>query len=122
MSGRNVGDRGECARYRNGDIPMRRCESDFGLLTWDWIEDRLVITYVPGAQGQPIAAGDTVLSIDGKPVVKALAEAEALRSGATPQWIRYRALGELGVARPASGHRDRIVPRSRGPSPGNPQE
>jgi C-terminal processing protease CtpA/Prc len=69
-------------------------------VAWDWIEDRLVITHVPDAQGQPIAAGDTVLSIDGKPIAEALAEVEALRSGATPQWIRYRALGELAQGPP----------------------
>ena len=32
MSGCNLGDRGECARCRNGDIPMRRCVSVFGSL------------------------------------------------------------------------------------------
>ena len=66
-------------------------------VAWDWIEDRLVVTYVPDAQGQAIAAGDAVLAIDGKPVAQALAEAEALRSGATPQWIRYRAIYDLGA-------------------------
>ena len=29
-SGRNLGDRGECARCRNGDLPMRRCGLGFG--------------------------------------------------------------------------------------------
>ena len=69
-------------------------------VAWDWIEDRLVITYVPDAQGPPIAAGDTVLSIDGKPTAKALAQAEAQCSGATPQWVRFRALGELALGPP----------------------
>ncbi|HKW99040.1 MAG TPA: S41 family peptidase [Bryobacteraceae bacterium] len=67
---------------------------------WDWIENRLVITYVPDPQGQPIAAGDAVVSIGGKPLEKALAEAEALRSGATPQWIRHRALADLALGAP----------------------
>ena len=66
-------------------------------LAWDWIENRLVITYIPDPQGQPLTAGDAVVKIDGKPVEKALAETEELVSGATPQWIRYRALGELAL-------------------------
>jgi hypothetical protein len=66
-------------------------------LAWDWIEGRLVITKVPDSQGQPIERGDAVLSIDGKPVEQAIAQAESLISGATPQWIRSRALHEIGV-------------------------
>jgi C-terminal processing protease CtpA/Prc len=66
-------------------------------LAWDWIEGRLVITQVPDSQGQPIERGDAVLSINGKPVEQAIAQAEALVSGATPQWIRSRALHEIGV-------------------------
>jgi C-terminal processing protease CtpA/Prc len=44
-----------------------------------------------------VAPGDSVLTIDGKPVAEALAEREALISGATPQWIRFCALAELAL-------------------------
>ena len=69
-------------------------------VAWDWIENRLVITHIPDAQWQAVAAGDTIVSIDGEPVAKALAEAEALVSGATPQGIRFRALGVLASGAP----------------------
>jgi hypothetical protein len=56
-----------------------------------WVEGRLVITEVadPANGVQP---GDIISKIDGKPVVEALVEREALISGATPQWRRYLAL------------------------------
>ncbi|HJQ39645.1 MAG TPA: S41 family peptidase [Thermoanaerobaculia bacterium] len=63
-------------------------------LRWRAIGDALVITAVdPSASG--VSIGDEVTAIDGKPVLRALAEAEALISGATPQWRRWRALYEL---------------------------
>jgi C-terminal processing protease CtpA/Prc len=65
-------------------------------VAWDWVEGRLVVTQVrDSAQG--VAPGDVVLTIEGKPVAQALAEREALISGATPQWIRFRALVELAA-------------------------
>jgi Peptidase family S41 len=66
-------------------------------LSWDWIEDRLVITDFPKAQGQDIARGDVVIAINGKPIAQALADAESLISGATPQWILFNALREVGL-------------------------
>lgn len=72
-------------------------------VAWDWIEGRLVVTLVKGS-AQGIAAGDLLLSIDGKPATQILSEKEALISGATPQWIRYRALIEL-----AAGMKDEPV-------------
>jgi len=66
-------------------------------VSWDWIEDRLVITNVPKAQGQDIARGDFVVAINGKPVAQALADTERLISGATPQWILFNALREVGL-------------------------
>ena len=66
-------------------------------VSWDWIEDHLVVTHVPKTQGQDIARGDLVIAINGKPVAQALADTESLISGATPQWIRYRALRELAL-------------------------
>ena len=61
--------------------------------TWDWIEGQLVITQIFEDSG--LAPGDVVLSINGKPAATALAEAESLISGATPQWILYRAIQDL---------------------------
>jgi uncharacterized protein (TIGR03437 family) len=61
-------------------------------IAWDWVEGQLVVTYVQDSQGQQIAAGDIVVSIDGVPVPQALAQAESLVSGATRQWIRYWAV------------------------------
>jgi C-terminal processing protease CtpA/Prc len=64
-------------------------------LDWDWIEDRLVITAVADALGAHPARGDVVVSIDGVPVAERIAQVESLISGATPQWIRWRALNDL---------------------------
>ncbi|HEU5237307.1 MAG TPA: S41 family peptidase, partial [Pyrinomonadaceae bacterium] len=59
-----------------------------------WIEDRLVITAVAaGAEG--LRPGDAVLKIDGRTSNQALAEAEEISSGATPQWRRYIAMDRL---------------------------
>lgn len=60
-----------------------------------WVDGHLVITEVapPGADG--LQPGDMILKIDGKPGVEALAEREALISGATPQWRRFIALFSL---------------------------
>ncbi|PYT31437.1 MAG: hypothetical protein DMG57_05275 [Acidobacteria bacterium] len=64
-------------------------------LSWDWIEGKLVITAVAPAVSARISAGDAVLKINGRNAGEALADREALISGATPQWIRYRALQDL---------------------------
>jgi C-terminal processing protease CtpA/Prc len=66
------------------------------LLPWDWVEGQLVVTRVKDS-ATGVAPGDIVLTIDGKPVAEALAEREALISGATSQWIRFCALTELAV-------------------------
>jgi C-terminal processing protease CtpA/Prc len=63
-------------------------------LAWDWVEDSLVITAV-GPQAPGLQRGDVVVSIDGMPAAAALAEAGRLVSGATPGWIRHRALDDL---------------------------
>lgn len=61
-----------------------------------WVENQLVITRV--AEGvTELQPGDIILSIDGKPSVRAIAEAEALVSAATPQYRRYVALNALRV-------------------------
>ena len=61
-----------------------------------WIENRIVVTRVLDAV-EGIKPGDIVLSIDGKLSAVALAEAESLISGATPQYRRYVALNALRV-------------------------
>lgn len=69
-------------------------------LTLDWIEDQLTVTRAQSDKSEGVAAGDRVLSIDGKPIGKAAAEARALISGATEQWIRYRMAVELARCNP----------------------
>jgi C-terminal processing protease CtpA/Prc len=59
-----------------------------------WIEDRLVITAV-AARAEGLRPGDVVLKIDGRASNQALAEAEEISSGATPQWRRYVAMARL---------------------------
>jgi C-terminal processing protease CtpA/Prc len=66
-----------------------------------WVEGRLVITEVAPTAANGLQPGDIVLRVDGKPSVEALAEREALISGATPQWRRYSAMFWL-----ASGAKD----------------
>ena len=62
---------------------------------WTWAEDKLVITAVYDSSVAMPAVGDIVLEVDGKPARQALEEQEILISGATPQWKRFRALGNL---------------------------
>lgn len=80
------------AGVTHGSMPMRAMLP----LRWRDIGDALVITAVgPAASG--VSLGDEVVAIDGKAVPQALADAEALISGATPQWRRARALYELAA-------------------------
>jgi C-terminal processing protease CtpA/Prc len=60
-----------------------------------WVAERLVITDVAAEGANGLQPGDIVLAVDGKPSLEALAEREALISGATPQWRRYIALYQL---------------------------
>jgi hypothetical protein len=62
-------------------------------LQWDWVEGNLTITAVGAAAG--VVIGDTVVTINGRSAAAALAAREELISGATPQWVRYRALHDL---------------------------
>jgi hypothetical protein len=64
-------------------------------LQWDWIENKLVVTAVADSIKGRIAPGDAVLRINGQQAAEALAAQEALVSGATKQWIRYRGLQNL---------------------------
>ncbi len=71
-------------------------------LLWRAAGDALVVTAVgEGVTG--LAVGDEVVAIDGTPAMQALREAEALISGATPQWRRSMALlYQLGSGAPES--------------------
>lgn len=60
-----------------------------------WVENRLVITQVAPQGGGGLQPGDVVLKVDGKDAAEVLAEREALISGATQQWRRFRSVNEL---------------------------
>jgi C-terminal processing protease CtpA/Prc len=64
-------------------------------VTLDWVEGQFIVTRVQTGKAEGIAPGDRVLKIDGVPIEKAAADARALISGATDQWIRYRSAGDL---------------------------
>lgn len=52
-----------------------------------WVENRIVNS----------ENGDEVIAIDGRPALDWLREEEKYISGATPQWIRWMALGRVGM-------------------------
>ena len=54
--------------------------------------------------------GDVVLAVDDVPAAEALAALEALISGATPQWKRYRALSDLRMGPEGSALSLRVQP------------
>jgi hypothetical protein len=83
--------------------------------TWDWIEGQLVITSVEAGATHGMVAGDRILTIDGRPVAAALAEIEGLTSAATPQWRRFRALGELAAGLPGATATLAVQPHAGGP-------
>jgi hypothetical protein len=69
-------------------------------LAWERIEEHLVITAVEAPSSQAaetvdLRPGDVVVAIDGRPVKQVVDEAEALVSGATPQWRRWRTITDL---------------------------
>lgn len=64
---------------------------------WDWVDGALIVTRVADdLEGVDLAPGDRVHSIDGRPVAEALEAVGAQISSPTPQWRRFRALGQLG--------------------------
>ncbi len=63
---------------------------------WEWIEDSIVVTAVSADVEDLMHPGDVVLEIDGKPAIESLQALQTLFSGATLQWRRWRALGEIG--------------------------
>jgi hypothetical protein len=64
-------------------------------LVWDWVENRLVVTWADPARAGGLGAGDVVLSLNGKPAAQAFAAEEAFISSATPQHLVWRALQGL---------------------------
>lgn len=64
-------------------------------VVFSWVENKLVITSVAPEGADGLKLGDIVLKIDGKPSLTAVAEEEALISGATAQWRRYSAVNNL---------------------------
>ena len=65
---------------------------------WTSVEGRVVALSSDGSTS--VNPGDAIVSVDGKPIAEVLAANEALISGATPQWIRYRAVSELLARKP----------------------
>jgi hypothetical protein len=84
-------------------------------LQWDWIESQLVVTAVGNSVKERLAPGDAVISINGQPVREAITAAEALVSGATPQWTRYRALQELAQSWTGAVSTDLVIQPFRTP-------
>ena len=62
-------------------------------LEWTWVGESLVVT-VPDPAGK-LQRGDIVEAIDGKPIDQLYAQLVPTISGATDQWVRWRALSEL---------------------------
>jgi C-terminal processing protease CtpA/Prc len=69
-------------------------------VTLDWIGGEFLVTRVQKGKSEGVGPGDRVLKIDGKPIEQAAAEARALISGATEQWIRNRSATELSWCDP----------------------
>ena len=64
-------------------------------LAWDWIEDKLVVVNTDPAHAGRVNVGDIVTAIDGTPTTERMRQMEALVSGATPQFVSYRAMQDL---------------------------
>ncbi len=60
-----------------------------------WIEGKLVVIGAGNVAGNSLKPGDIILSIDEIPAAQAIKAKEDLISGATPQWIHYRAAQEI---------------------------
>jgi C-terminal processing protease CtpA/Prc len=79
-------------------------------VAWTWVDDRLVVT--KGGMGGPMP-GDVVVSIGGRPVEALLAAARKEISGATEQWIRWRALTRLRRSAEAAPVRLEVLSHAR---------
>jgi C-terminal processing protease CtpA/Prc len=81
--------------------PSRQQRVTFPVV-WRAVGDALVVTAVDaGVTG--VNVGDEIVAVDGKPALQALREAEALISGATPQW--QRAIGLYALTAGETGSR-----------------
>ena len=96
--------------YHPSDRPAFAIPAIFG-----WIEDRLVVTQVAPQAAKELQPGDVILKIDGKDAAKALAEAEMLISGATPQWRRHISLRLLRMGEKDSELKLEVQPRAGSP-------
>ena len=97
--------------YHASDRPAFATPAIFG-----WVEGRLVVTQVAPQVANQLQPGDVILKIDGKDAAQALAEAETLISGATPQWRRHISLRLLRM-----GEKDSVLKLDVQPRTGNPR-
>jgi C-terminal processing protease CtpA/Prc len=81
-------------------------------LTWDWVEEALVVTALAPDYAGQLKVGDVIREVDGRPAAAAIAAEEELISGATPQWRRSRALQEMEAGAPNSQLVLKVKPKS----------
>jgi len=86
-----------------GDLPKARLP-----LSLEWVEGQVIVT---SSGDELIDVGDIIERIDGVPAQQALIEAERYISG-SPQWKRWRALGDFGAGE--AGSEAELVVRRRG--------
>jgi len=78
----------------------------------DWVGDSLVVTAVGQGVDQQPRPGDEVIEIDGRPIHEIVASLPETISAATPGYLRYVALSELGAGPP----RSTLAIKTRSPS------
>jgi len=71
-------------------VPQRRTETRRAPLSFAWVDNQLLVSRVRKQAESSVAAGDRVLSIDGKPFEQWSAEVRPLISSATEQWMQVR--------------------------------
>lgn len=101
---------GHSGVYHASDRPAFATPAIFG-----WVEGRLVVTQVAPQAANELQPGDVILKIDGKDAAEALAEAETLISGATPQWRRHVSLRLLRMGEKDSELKLEVQPRTGNP-------
>lgn len=62
---------------------------------WEWVENKLVITFVDEEFDAYLRPGDSVIKINGKNTKAVLEAQKELISGATQQWITFRSVQDL---------------------------
>lgn len=80
------------AALRDGHGSVNSPYSDYGTLpvAWSFVGDRLVVTRADTSVADRVHRGDEVTAIAGRPVVEWVKEATAIKSAATPQFLRVR--------------------------------